>query len=287
MPDLIDLHVHTSESDGSDSPFDIVKMASTLKIGAIAITDHDTVSGVSMAKTAGCELNVIVIAGCEISCTSQYGEVHILGLWMPDKSKKMDEKLDYLQLRRKVRNERLIDLLRENGMPIEMEELKQYALGASIGRPHIASAMVKHEYVRSKNEAFANWLGSNGRVFVPLESYSPMEAVDFLKDIGATSVLAHPMLIKCPELWRENLVEKLASNGLDAIEVYHSEHSQKDERYLLDLANRFHLAISGGSDYHGRGKPEIRLGHGRGSLRVPKFVLDKLIRKREDAHLPV
>lgn len=288
MSDLrfIDLHTHTTASDGSDAPAELVALAARAKLAAIAITDHDTVDGLDDASEAGRKLGMEVIRGCELAVSSEYGEIHILGLWIPEHAAPLTAKLQELRGYRSERNVRIVDRLCEIGLALSYDEVVALSGGISVGRPHIARAMVNRGYVPSVADAFTRYLGPDGEAFVPKTILSPQEGVALLANLGATVSLAHPMLMRCPQEWLEDLVADLGAVGLDAIEAYHSEHSQLHERYCVELAARHGMVLTGGSDYHGLAKPAISIGRGRGGLRVTTHVLEQLKRLRGRKGLP-
>jgi len=287
QPALIDLHTHTTASDGSSSPAEVVRLAARAKLAAVAITDHDTVAGLDEAEAEGRRLGIEVVRGCELSTTSEYGEVHILGLWLPRDCTELSQRLKALRERRQRRNRLILEKLAAIGLPLTEEEVLAFSGGESVGRPHIAMAMLERGYVAEIREAFRLYIGKDGPAFVPKEPFSPEEAVRLLAEAGATTSFAHPMLLRCPPDWRETLTGRLSEAGLDAIEAYHSEHSSADERCCVGLAARYHLALSGGSDYHGLAKPCIRVGRGKGGLRVTAAILEMLKARRRSQGQPV
>ncbi|ABM29321.1 PHP domain-containing protein [Nitratidesulfovibrio vulgaris] len=286
-PRFIDLHTHTTASDGSDSPADLVRKATEAGLAAVAVTDHDTVAGLDEAVAMGHETGIEVVRGCELGVRSEYGEIHILGLWLPEKPETLLDAMKELRRHRNERNERIVDNLRTLGMDITYEEVRALSGGVSVGRPHIALALLRHGYIRTPQEAFDRFIGPGAPAYAPKKVFSPAEGVRLLASCGATVAIAHPMLLRCPEEWLDDTVADLKAAGLDAIEAYHSEHSHKDERRCVDIADRHGLVLTGGSDYHGKAKPAISLGRGRGGLRVTTHVLDNLKRHRRERGLPV
>ncbi|MBE6441142.1 MAG: PHP domain-containing protein [Desulfovibrio desulfuricans] len=284
---FVDLHTHSTASDGTDSPAAVVAAAGAAGLAAMALTDHDTLAGLDEAQAAGRELGVEVVRGCEISSGTEYGELHILGLWLPRDAAPLEEKLVWLRQKRQERNIGIVRRLCELGLNISMDDVLAEAGGESVGRPHIAAVLLRKGYVRDKNAAFRDYLGSGGRAYLPKTVPSPEESVRLLAGLGATVSLAHPMLRKTPAGWLESMVVRLKACGLDAIEAYHSEHSEAQVRACLALARKHDLGVSGGSDYHGGNKPSIRIGRGYGGLRVSVAVFEDLRRRRAAAGLPV
>ncbi len=285
--EFVDLHTHTLASDGTDSPAQLVRKAAAAGLGAVAVTDHDTVGGLDEATEEGARCGIDVIRGCEISARSEFGEMHILGLWLPEDPGPLAHVLEELRNQRTSRNLIIIRKLVGLGVNISYEEVLAVAGGETVGRPHMAQVLLDKGYVGSLREAFERYLGYKGMAYEVKKTLSPVEAVTLLSGLGATVSLAHPRLIRCSDEWLEDEVAALKPHGLSAIEAYHSEHSQADERFCVDLAARHGLALSGGSDYHGAAKPGISLGTGHGGLRVPAFVLEELRRLRRERGLPV
>lgn len=285
QPLFVDLHTHTTASDGSDSPTELVKKAAEAGLAAVAITDHDTVSGLDEACEAGKRYNITVVRGCELSVSSQYGEVHLLGLWLPEDCSPIEAQLFDLRDKRDSRNERILERLHKVGVHLSLEQVLAQSQGETVGRPHIAGALLKAGYVTTVQDAFARYLGKDGSAFEPKEVFTPEDGVRLLANLGATVSVAHPMLIRCPLPWLEDTISDLASYGLTAVEAYHSEHSAKHERCCAELAGRHNLGVSGGSDYHGLAKPHIRLGRGKGGLRVTLAVYERLLTRRRERGL--
>lgn len=283
---LIDLHTHSLASDGTDSPSALVEKAHAAGLAALAVTDHDTLSGLEEAEATGRSLGISVIRGCELSTGTEHGEMHILGLWLPREAKPLQERLVFLRRKRAERNALIVEKLRGLGLAISMDDVREAARGESVGRPHIADVLLRKGYAKDSRQAFQEYLGSRGKAFVPKEVLEPEAAVRLLAGLGATVCLAHPMLQKYPGGWLEGFTGRLAGYGLTTIEAWHSEHSEADVRACLALARRFGLGVSGGSDYHGGNKPGIRLGVGRGGLRVGLDVLENLEAARRAQGLP-
>lgn len=276
QPRFIDLHTHTTASDGSDSPTALVRKAAALRLAAVAITDHDTLAGLEEAEAAGKETSLEVIRGCELGVESVYGEVHLVGLWIPQQCEALQQTLETLRRHRATRNQLIVEKLQEQGVAVSYDEVLSEACGESIGRPHIAAVLFRKGYVGSITEAFTRFLGEKASAYVPRKLLKPEEGVRLLADTGAVVSLAHPMLIHCPAAWFDELIPCLKASGLQAIEAYHSEHSARDERFCVALAARYGLALTGGSDYHGTAKPGVALGKGKGGLRVTTGFLDAL-----------
>lgn len=275
MGKYIDLHVHTSMSDGTSTPFEVVKQAADMNLAAIGITDHDTVNGVEASLEAGRILNVEVIPGVELSAEFEQ-ELHILGYCIDVKSVQLKKTLKELREYRKMRNPKMIEKVNQLGMNITMEEVKAYAQGTFIGRPHIAAIMIQKGYVQNIEEAFEKYLAIGGAAYVPKKKLSPYQAITLIKQAEGVPVLAHPVFLEQKDIALEALVKQLISYGLMGIEAYYTEHSlQMRERYIA-LARKYHLLVTGGSDFHGKNKPDIMLGRGYGDLYVPYDAIAQL-----------
>ncbi len=272
---LIDLHTHSTASDGSFSPADLVALAAKKGLAAVALTDHDTLSGLPEALEAGRRHGVEVVAGVELSVGDGEKSVHLLGLFLPDRPGRLADALAYLRDRRHNRNRLILDRLRELGIPLDYEAVTARAAGA-VGRPHIAQALVAMGAVTSFKEAFTRYLGVHGRAYVPKDKLSFAEAVSLLHAEGALTVLAHPYMLGLAGPALAEAVGRYRDLGLDAIEALYTEHSQAQTLEYLALARRFGLAVSGGSDFHGAAKPDVEIGRGRGNLRVDITLLDVL-----------
>lgn len=287
MPRFVDLHTHTTASDGTDSPSELVHWAAEAGLAAVAVTDHDTVSGLDEAEQAGREQGIEVIRGCELSARSACGELHILGLWLPRNAASLETALETARERRGSRNQLMVGKLNALGLDLDYNAVLAEAGGETVGRPHIARALVRRGYVPDERAAFDRYLRYGAAAFVPKEALTAAAAVRLLAELGATVALAHPMLVRSSRPELEACIVALREEGLNALEAFHAEHSQGDEAYIQGLARRLGLGVTGGSDYHGRTKPTVKLGWGRGGLRVGMAVLDALKQQRRDKGLPV
>ena len=255
---------------------------------AIGLTDHDCIAGLEEARLASVELGIEFVPGCEIAVKSEYGEIHLLGLWVETNNAKFNAALENILVGRTVRNKAIIAKLQALGMKIDYDYVLEFVENTkiknfnknSVGRPHIAGALLSLGLVANIKEAFLNYIGQNAPAYVAREILEIPEGIELLRGAGATVAWAHPMLTYAPKEWIDAQAGKMAALGLDAIETYHSEYSGESTRLCVDLANKYSLELSGGSDYHGTIKPGLELGKGRGGLRVPKFVLDRLKKRR-------
>nr|WP_273523061.1 PHP domain-containing protein [Mailhella massiliensis] len=280
---FIDLHTHSTASDGTDSPADLVRKAAQAHLAVLALTDHDTLAGLDEAEEEAKQRNIVFVRGCEISTATPWGEAHFLGLWIPEepeKTARLEAALEKVRMGRKERNLRIAEKLRALGLDVSYEAAEALAGGAVVGRPHFAALLCSMGVVKDRREAFRQYLGKDGLAYEPRRLMSPGEAVSLLKSTGAVVSMAHPRLLHAPVEELDHLVAGLKEQGLDALEAYHSEHDAGDVRLCVELAARYDLQLSGGSDYHGLAKPNISLGRGKGGLRVGLGVYDELMRYR-------
>jgi predicted metal-dependent phosphoesterase TrpH len=261
MKKLIDLHTHSTASDGSCSPAEVVRLAKEGGLAAVALTDHDTVDGLPEAAAAGEEFGVEVIPGVEISAQFPGGTMHILGLFVEYHNGRLDQGLAVLKQARIDRNPRIIAKLNALGIPITMEQIDRISGGGQVGRPHIARALMEAGYVQDLQEAFDKYLGWHKPAYVSKFRFPPDQALAMIREAQGIPVLAHPFTLGLGSAFAlRNLVIELKGLGLAGLEVYYSEHTPEQEALYLKLARELDLQISGGSDFHGLNKPEITLG---------------------------
>jgi len=259
--DIVDLHVHSTASDGSLSPREVVAAAKSQGLRAIALTDHDTIAGLAEAAAAGAELGLEVIPGVEISAHHSPGSMHILGYFLDYQSSPLANRLGILQQARADRNPQIIANLQKLGVNITLAEVQQASGGGQVGRPHIAQVLVNKGYVSTFQEAFERYIGNHGPAYVAKFRFPPQEAIAMIRAAGGVAGLAHPFTLEYSSTSHlRSIVAQLVSFGLQALEVYYPEHDQPRQELYRDLAQEFGLAITGGSDFHGAIKPEIQLG---------------------------
>ena len=280
----IDLHVHTTASDGTLSPAAVILLAQQVGLGAIAITDHDTLLGAKQAVSNGIPSSIAFVTGVEISAQRPPvlpggGSLHILGYAMDLEDPQLNQTLDRLQEARLARNPRIIERLNKLGVTLSMAELMAgVEPGGQLGRPHMATAMVKQGYAKNINDAFDRFLGTGKPAYVDKQRVSCVEAIATIRNAGGIAVLAHPGLIKTPTGRLEpDLVATLSAMGLGGIEVYYPEHTPEQTAHYAALSDRFGLLMTGGTDFHGDLKPQIQLGSGLGDLKVPMAVYHRLV----------
>jgi predicted metal-dependent phosphoesterase TrpH len=272
----LDLHLHTTHSDGSFTPAEVVDFAQKAGVTALAITDHDITTGILEATVAGGKHGIDVIPGIEISSILGDSELHILGYFLDYQGTRLNERLACLRESRHRRNPKIIERLQAAGIEITYEEVRSLAGTDSVGRPHIARVLMDKGVVASAKEAFDLWLADGRPAYVQRELPTPSEAMQWIREAKGLPVLAHPTWVKTREGTLTDLVRRLKADGLDGVEVHYSTHTPRQTREYLALAKQLDLLVTGGSDFHGLTKPDIDVGVGKGALHVPTFLLDKL-----------
>ncbi|WP_462324780.1 PHP domain-containing protein [Desulfoplanes sp.] len=278
----IDLHSHSTASDGTLTPTELVKHASDLGLRALALTDHDTTNGLHEAMEAGKQYGVEVIPGCELSVTFQPGFMHIVGLWVPPDAPHLNTVLKDLRDKRATRNERIIAKLNGLGIDVTYREILDLAGDGTVGRPHFARVLMQKGIVSSIQQAFDQYLGSTGSAYIPKDKLTPEMAIRALNKEQATIVLAHPYSLDLSGDAEAAEIERLGKLGIDGLEAYYSLHSPSQTKKYLDLCKRFELLPSTSSDFHGSVKPDIELGVGRGNLEGPYTILQAFKERRKE-----
>lgn len=279
---MIDLHTHTTASDGTLTPDELIAEAKRISLDAVAITDHDTLEGYDSALPMAREAGVTLIGGIEISCKiPQPGKprgktVHLLGYFLRPPAPEFRDWIVGMQESRRERNIELAAKLQSMGLDIRIEEVN--ALGRSMaGRPHFARLMLQKGYVQTLQQAFDEYLDEKAKAYVDKLEPTLAEGIRNVRDSGGIPSLAHPARLNRFGAQEEDLIRQMAKMGLQAIEAHHSDHTDRHtERYQL-MARRYDLAVTGGSDFHGENKPEVKLGTGRNNnVAVPRKVMDRL-----------
>ncbi|MFA5055524.1 MAG: PHP domain-containing protein [Dehalococcoidia bacterium] len=248
MSKRVDLHLHTTYSDGRLTPGELIQIAAEQGIGVIAITDHDTINGIEPALAAAeCFPYVTVIPGVEINTDVDQGEVHILGYFLDYKNKPLLKTLESLRNSRKVRAQKMLDKLDGLGIHIEWERILEMADGGSVGRPHIAQALFEGQHVDTLQDAFERYIGRKGPAYAERDRLSPREAVELIAKASGMPVIAHPASIK--DL--EEMIVDLKQSGLVGIEAYYDNYDKNTVERLSGLAAKYDLIATGGSDFHG------------------------------------
>lgn len=282
---FVDLHTHSTASDGTLSPTELMRAAAGVGLSGIALTDHDTGNGLKEAAAEAAKLGLRFVPGIEIS--AEYpspGTLHILGHFVDVDSPGLAKMSRILLEGRNARNPKIVARLNELGCKITMEQVEaiareRVAAGQPvvIGRPHLAEALLRAGCVASIRQAFDVYLGTTGSAYFPKERLTPRQAIECIHDAGGLATVAHPVQLKCDNpAHLGTVINHLAEAGLDGIEVWHCDHDEKTSRLLLELSKRYNLIPTGGSDFHGRPKPDVALGRGRDNVRVAVEVLDRL-----------
>jgi len=275
---MLDLHVHSSFSDGSETPEALVEQAKAAHVNALALTDHDNAFGVPDFLAACRAADLAGIAGIEVSANIESGTLHILGLGIDPDNEALKEALDEVLQGREERNLRILEKLQDLGFNITLDEVLELAGEDVVGRPHFAQVMVARGWVENIGDAFDRYLERGAPAYVDRFRLQPEEAIALIRGAGGVPVMAHPLTVSQDFAELREAVAKLADAGLRGIEAYYNGHSPETTLECLRLAKHFGLLVSGGSDFHGPDvKPGIRIGVGNGTLFVPDRLLEPLI----------
>jgi predicted metal-dependent phosphoesterase TrpH len=273
----VDLHLHTTASDGVMSPSEIVRYAKAKGLQAIAITDHDTIEGLEEGLSEGEKIGFEVIPGVEISAEHSPGSMHLLGFFIDNHHPFLNERLEYLQKARTERNPKIVEKLNRLGIKITYEEVLKASGGGQVGRPHFAQVLLEKKYVKNFQDAFDRFLKKGAPAYVDKFRFTAKEALHFINGAKGVAVLAHPNTLNMDgysEL--EDLVLQLTEEGLKGIEVYYPEHSALKVAQYKTLAQRYGLLMTGGTDYHGIEKNGLDIGVGRGEMKLPYSIVEGL-----------
>ena len=273
---MIDLHAHSTYSDGSLTPVQLAAHAAELGLAAVALTDHDTTAGLDAFLDAARAGSIRGVPGVEISVDCPEGTLHMLGYFFDAGNEALQSVLRRIRDGRCERNELIAKRLGELNMPLTMEEVRSFAGEDLVSRTHFAQAMLARGYVRSFKDAFNRYLGRGKPAYVNRFRLAAGPAISVIRDAGGVSVLAHPSTLGLKSHALAQCVGELVAHGLSGIEVYYSEHNPAQVKEYLALAQTLNLVATGGSDFHGAANPLIELGSGFGSLRVPDDVVDRL-----------
>ena len=278
---MIDLHCHSTFSDGSFTPEELAAMADSIGLSALALSDHDTMAGIPRFLEAAKAYSFEPVPAVELSVDCPHGVMHMLGYWMDPDNEPLNRQLEWIRDGRTARNREILRKLNEDlGFSVTWDEVRAHAGEDVVGRPHFAAVLIEKGYAKDKCDAFDRFLGDGKPGYADRPRLSADDAVRLIVGAGGVAVLAHPFTIHVGKAAMEELVFHLASVGLSGMECYYSEHSADLTRDFLDLANRANLVATGGSDFHGEASPGISLGTGFGGLNVPDPVLPALKSRR-------
>lgn len=278
--DKIDMHIHTTASDGTRTPLECVSLAAMAGLKAIAITDHDTMAGIKEAGEAGELLGVSIIPGIEISSDYLGKDVHVLGYFLREDAPELQEYQNWVQEKRQARNEKIVEKLQNKGFEISMALLEEKNPGSVLGRPHVARYLMELGVVKTVEEAFRRYLSKGRSCYVERERIPFREAAALIKKCGGVAVLAHPLQYGFDKAGLDKLVKTAQEAGFSGMEIYYTGYTQKDVEKLFDLAEKYTLLPTGGSDFHGDNKPGVSIGTGDGKLVVPAYFLIMLARSQ-------
>ncbi len=273
----VDLHLHTTASDGVVKPSEIVKYAKSKGLQAIAITDHDTIEGLEEGLSEGERIGFEVIPGIEISADHSPGSMHLLGYFLGIHHPLLIEKLRFLQKARAERNPKIVEKLNRLGIKVTYEEVVEASGGGQVGRPHFAQVLLDKGYVKSFQEAFDRFLKKGAPAYTDKFRFKATEAIHFIIESGGVAAIAHPNTLGIngtSEL--ESLIRQLVKDGLKGIEVFYPEHSPSDVAQYKSLAEKYGLIMTGGTDYHGIEGNDLDIGVGRGEMRLPYSIVENL-----------
>lgn len=271
---MIDLHVHSNASDGSMTPSEVADEAIRMNVSAIALTDHDTISGIPEIMEYTKDKPLTVIPGIELSCYYKNREIHILGYYIDYQNEELASELTKLKDARNARNIQMVEKMQADGLPVTMEKLLHGNPDSVITRAHFARVLVEEGICKNKDVAFKKYIGIGCKYYLPKTQVTCEHAMRILTTYCKSAYLAHPLLYHLGYNQIEELLTYLRPLGLKGIEAYHSSNNMYESDKLRSIANKMNLSISGGSDFHGVVKPNIKIGKGRGTMYVPDTLLD-------------
>lgn len=286
---MIDLHTHSTVSDGSEAPARIPELAAAAGCSAVALTDHDSLAGLAEAADAAARAGVTLVRGCEVSCRKPAlsggararGSMHVLCYFVDGEEGPLQDELGRLRADRRERNHRLVERLGELGVPVTWDEVVGEAgTEAGVGRPHFARVLVRRGVATDVDDAFDRFLADDRPAYVPKARLDAAGAARLARESGAVSVLAHPLSLGVEPSTLESVVRELADHGLAGLEAVYGSYTPEERRTLRRLAERTGLVATGGSDFHGDFKPDLHVGTGRGDLDVPDDALEVLAARR-------
>ena len=277
---MIDLHCHSTFSDGSLTPEQLIEEAAKIGLLALALTDHDTTAGLPRFLAAATGTSVRAVPGVELSVDCSHGVMHMLGYWMDVDNPELVRQMEWIRNGRDMRNRAMLEKLNALGFAMSWEDVQSFAGEDVVGRPHFAQVMLQKGYAKDKNEAFDQWLGDGKPAYVDRPRLTAEVAVALVRQAGGVAVLAHPFTLRVGKEAMAKLFGDLAAAGLAGVECYYSEHSADLTKEYLAMAQQANLVPTGGSDFHGEVSPGIHLGVGFGGLNVPDRILAQLEARR-------
>ena len=278
-PPIIDLHAHSTASDGTYAPAVVAELAKTIGLSAIALTDHDTIDGLEEFQKTGEALGIETIVGIEFAALREKyhcPEIHIVGLGFDPNHPALLERMKEIRESRDIRNLKMCEKLSSIGLHITLDEVAANAGGEIITRMHFANVLLQKGYISKKEDAFSRYISAGMPGYVEREFLSPELCIRTIKDAGGAAILAHPTLYGLDMEQLEELCEELIPYGLDGIECLYSTYSPAETKAISTLAKNMHLLPSGGSDFHGKNKPNIHLGSGKSNLSIPYAFWEEL-----------
>lgn len=280
---MIDLHVHSTFSDGSLNPEELVEQAANVGITALSLTDHDGLMGIDRFMAACQARGIRGVPGVEISIELSGGTMHVLGYFVDHHDEPMLKGLARLRRGREERNHVILDRFNQLGMPLTWDEVAKLAKEDVVGRPHFAQAIMARGYVRNKEEAFGKYLGKGKPAYAERDRFTIEESIALIRGAGGVPVLAHPYTLNMGRRRLREFLTELNAMGMQGIEAYYPEHSHEQQRFCLNMARTMGWGVTGGSDFHGAINPHIKLGIGFGALDIPDELVD-LIYERRPSH---
>ncbi|MHB9152732.1 MAG: PHP domain-containing protein [Spirochaetales bacterium] len=273
---MIDLHTHSTASDGTFSPSELVAHAKKQGLRALALTDHDTIAGVAEARSSASALSLSFVAGVEIEIEFDPGEFHLLGLGIDEKNGRLLDALSLLSEARSDRNRRIVELFKSDGITIDLDEIARIAGTERIGRPHLADALLSRKIVRSKQEAFDRFLGKGKPFYLPKDCLSFAKALSLIRAAGGIAVVAHPysLFVSKPRL--AALMDEWKEAGVEGIEAYHPAAKLGQCRILERMARERGFLVTAGSDFHSKEKPECGIGKTAGGIPIADTFYEEL-----------
>lgn len=278
---LTDLHLHSNVSDGEDSPTRLVELAKQAGVSTMALVDHDILDGVDEARATAEELGIEFIPGIELSVGHLGSKIHMLVYFLEPGRGALQDHLQWLRTGRTERNTKIVERLGELGYTITMADVLRHAGGASVGRPHIADALIENGYFQHRDDVFHGLLGDGGEAYFERDRFTAIRAIQLARESGAVPVIAHPLTINWGADEADAAFTVLASEGLGGIEAHHPMHSIELRSHLESVAQGLGIAATGGSDYHGAAKKRYRIGVGDGDLRVAQSSVEDLKAQRD------